>query len=362
MWVVSGVWLGQRVVTDLRPRVEAHALGAVDVVVAEQRVLPAAEAVEGHRHRDRDVDADHADLDPALELARRLAARGEDRRAVGIGAGVDQLDRLVQRAHAHDGEDRAEDLVACRRSCRWRRCRSATGRPRSRRRRARARGRRRPRRPRRGRCSPTTRSRAAPVTSGPISDSGSSPGPTWIVSAFARSFSTSSSATSPTTTATLIAMHRWPALPIAGRDQMVGREVQVGVGHHDRVVLGPAQCLHALTVRARALVDVPGDRGRADERDRRDVGMVEQRVDRDLVAVHDVEHAVGQARLAIEVGDHIGHARIALGGLEHERVPRRDRRSGASTIGTMIGKLNGVIPAHTPSGWRNECRSTPVET
>ncbi len=28
----------------------------------------------------------------------------------------------------------------------------------------------------------------------------------------------------------------------------------------------------------------------------------------------------------------------------------------------MIGKLNGVIPAHTPSGWRNECRSTSVET
>ena len=31
-------------------------------------------------------------------------------------------------------------------------------------------------------------------------------------------------------------------------------------------------------------------------------------------------------------------------------------------IGTMAGKLNGVIPAHTPSGWRNENRSTPVET
>ena len=35
---------------------------------------------------------------------------------------------------------------------------------------------------------------------------------------------------------------------------------------------------------------------------------------------------------------------------------------GCIHIGTMIGKLNGVIPAHTPSGCRNECRSTPVET
>src|SRR6516165_4213959 len=31
-------------------------------------------------------------------------------------------------------------------------------------------------------------------------------------------------------------------------------------------------------------------------------------------------------------------------------------------IGTMAGKLNGVIPATTPSGWRIENASTPVET
>src|SRR3954468_1388124 len=31
-------------------------------------------------------------------------------------------------------------------------------------------------------------------------------------------------------------------------------------------------------------------------------------------------------------------------------------------IGTMAGKLNGVIPAQTPRGCRNENRSTPVET
>src|SRR5271163_2522073 len=61
---------------------EAHALGPVHVVVAEQRALPAAEAVERHRHRDRYVDADHADLDLADELACRIAVAREDRRAV----------------------------------------------------------------------------------------------------------------------------------------------------------------------------------------------------------------------------------------------------------------------------------------
>ena len=37
-------------------------------------------------------------------------------------------------------------------------------------------------------------------------------------------------------------------------------------------------------------------------------------------------------------------------------------RSGCIHIGTMAGKLNGVMPAHTPSGWRSEYASTPVDT
>ena len=36
--------------------------------------------------------------------------------------------------------------------------------------------------------------------------------------------------------------------------------------------------------------------------------------------------------------------------------------TGCIHIGTITGKLNGVIPAHTPSGWRNEYESTPAET
>ena len=35
---------------------------------------------------------------------------------------------------------------------------------------------------------------------------------------------------------------------------------------------------------------------------------------------------------------------------------------GCIHIGTITGKLNGVMPAHTPSGWRNEYASTSVET
>ena len=36
--------------------------------------------------------------------------------------------------------------------------------------------------------------------------------------------------------------------------------------------------------------------------------------------------------------------------------------SGNIHIGTMAGKLNGVMPATTPSGWRIEYASTPVDT
>ena len=36
--------------------------------------------------------------------------------------------------------------------------------------------------------------------------------------------------------------------------------------------------------------------------------------------------------------------------------------TGNIHMGTMAGKLNGVMPATTPSGWRKLKLSTPVET
>ena len=85
--------------------------------------------------------------------------------------------------------------------------------------------------------------------------------------------------------------------------QRVGRLVEIGVGHHHHVVLGAAQRLHALAVLRGGRVDVLGDRGRADEADRGDVGMLQQRVDRLLVAVDDVEHARRQPGLGQQLGD-----------------------------------------------------------
>ena len=69
-------------------------------------------------------------------------------------------------------------------------------------------------------------------------------------------------------------MQRSPAEPYAGADERVGRDVEVGVGHDDGVVLRAAERLHALAVRRGGRVDVFRDRRRADERDRLDVGML----------------------------------------------------------------------------------------
>ena len=54
--------------------------------------------------------------------------------------------------------------------------------------------------------------------------------------------------------------------------------------------------------------------------------MLEQRVDRDLVAVHDVEDAVRDARFLQQLRRVHRRRRILLRRLQHERVPTRKRR------------------------------------
>ena len=128
---------------------------------------------------------------------------------------------------------------------------------------------------------------------------------------------------------------------VGGADGGVGGHVDVGVGEHDHVVLRPAERLHALAVLRAGLVDIARDRRRADEADRGDVRVLEDRVDRDLVALHDVEDAVRDARL-----------------LEQLCSPERPRTGPSRTagtnvfphasagahihMGTIAGKLNGA--------------------
>src|SRR4051812_19848792 len=58
----AGGGVGPAARDDLAAGVEVDPLRPVHVRVAEQARLPAAEAVVAHRHRDRHVDAHHADV------------------------------------------------------------------------------------------------------------------------------------------------------------------------------------------------------------------------------------------------------------------------------------------------------------
>ncbi len=111
---------------------------------------------------------------------------------------------------------------------------------------------------------------------------------------------------------------------IRGTDQRIDRLVEIGIRHHHQVVLGAAQGLHALAVLGPFRIDVLGDRRRADERQRLDVWMREQRVHGFLVALHDIEHAIGQSRLAQQIGNQQARRRIALRRLQHEGIAAGD--------------------------------------
>src|ERR1700727_905469 len=96
----------------LEAGVEADAFGSVDGMVAEERTLPSAEAVEGHGDRNGDVDADHACLDAMGKGAGGVAVAGEDGGAVSELVVVDELESGITGVGADVAEDGAEDLFA----------------------------------------------------------------------------------------------------------------------------------------------------------------------------------------------------------------------------------------------------------
>ena len=108
--------------------------------------------------------------------------------------------------------------------------------------------------------------------------------------------------------------------PVAGAQQSVRGLVQVRIGHHHHVVLGAAQRLHALAIGRSTRVDVLSNRRGAHEADRLHARVIQQRVHRFLVAIHDVQHAIGQARLLQQPRQHQGGRRVAFGRFQDEGI------------------------------------------
>ncbi len=84
---------------------ELDRIGAVLVEVTEGGGLPAAEGMIGQRHRDRHVDADHADIDARGEVAGGVAVTGVDGNAVAIFVAHRQGERILVFLRPHHRQD-----------------------------------------------------------------------------------------------------------------------------------------------------------------------------------------------------------------------------------------------------------------
>ena len=84
----------------------------MDSVIAKERALPASEAVEGHRNGDRDIDANHSDLDAVSEGAGGVSVAGEDGSSVTELVFVDQLECGFEGVGADDAEDLTQEFLA----------------------------------------------------------------------------------------------------------------------------------------------------------------------------------------------------------------------------------------------------------
>ena len=159
--------------------------------------------------------------------------------------------------------------------------------------------------------------------------------------------------------------HGHAALPggaEGGRDEAVGGEIEVGVGEHDRVVLGPAERLHALAVGGARLEDVLRDRRGADERDRGDAGVLEDGVDRLLVAVDDARTRPRGARPRPTARRaRMLAGRVLLGRLEDERVAAGDRH-GRHPQRDHHREVERRDAGDDAERLRIECESMPPET
>ncbi len=170
------------------------------------------------------------------------------------------------------------------------------------------------------------RSRAAAVTTGPISLCGSRPEPTRDGLGLGHQRRPSAARPRrPTTTAAEMAMHRSPAEPNAAALRWSDAKSMSASGSTTAWFFAPPRACTRLPFALarswmyRAIGVEPTNETACD------VGVVQDRVDRQLVAVHDVEDAVGQTGLGPQPRHEVGRRGVTLAGLQHEGVAAGDR-------------------------------------
>src|SRR4051794_23008867 len=103
--------IGPTASDDLGSGVKLDAVGTVHMQVAEERSLPAAEAVIRDRDRNWYVDSHHPNFNVELELSCCSSVAREDRCPVAVGIGIDKIESGIVGRDAHYGKNGSEDFV-----------------------------------------------------------------------------------------------------------------------------------------------------------------------------------------------------------------------------------------------------------
>src|SRR5262245_14012673 len=208
---------------------------------------------------------------------------------------------------------------------------------------------------------PTIRSRASRVTTGPISLDSSRPGPTLTVVAFRRSTSTSASPASPTATAAEMAMQRCPAEPNAAAVRWSAANSRSASGSTTAWFFAPpSACTRLPAAAARPWMyratgveptnDTAATRGESSSASTATLSP--------CTTLNTPSGSPASAHSSAMSCDADGSRSLGL----RTKVLPHAIGTGCIQHGTITGKLNGVIPATTPGGWRKLYESTPVDT
>ena len=207
---------------------------------------------------------------------------------------------------------------------------------------------------------PVTRSLASGVTTGPISELGSRPGPTLMASARSRSFSTSGSAASPTATAIAIAMQRCPAEPKPAAVSWSAAKSRSASGRTIAWFFAPPSawtrlpCALPRSWMYFAIGVEPTKEIAATS------GWSSRASTATLSPWTTLKTPSGSPASAYSSATRFEADGSRSDGLRTKVLPVA-MASGCIHSGTIIGKLNGVMPTQTPSGWRKENESTSDE-
>lgn len=366
-WSVSPPWAPSRSLLDtggealrdgLGLGVEAESIGAVLVEVAEAGCLPAAECVVRDRDGDRDVDADHADLDAASEVAGGVAVAGEDRNAVAVFVFGGQTQCFLVVGGAYDCQDGPEDLFEVDRHTGGDLVeQGGAGEE----------------------AVLVTREDEITTVDDELGTFLDALGDVAVdaVACGGRHERTEVGLLVGTGTDAQIGDtfgelgdepvrglltdgHRdgqghaaFACGPVRGADERISDLVHVGVGHDDRVVLGAAEALGALAVLRGGLVDVLRDRRGPDEPDGLMRGSSSRTSTDSLSPLTTLNTPAGRPASRNSSARRSGTEGSRSEGLRTNALPLA-RAGPAFHSGIIAGKLNGVMPATTPRGWRIE--------